>query len=143
MCNTIYCDLHKKIYLKSDYENHLKTHKKCEICGNEFKTKKELRFHINMTHLDDKKSSNNNLELFKQNLNKYIDRDKIKCTECERTFGSAEAMSAHYYDIHERKRIEKDDKFKNNYKENKKEFLFKEIKEKEILENKKKEELER
>ena len=103
MCNTIYCDLHKKIYLKSDYENHLKTHKKCEICGNEFKTKKELRFHINMTHLDDKKSSNNNLELFKQNLNKHIDTDKIKCIEYERTFGSAEAMSAHYYDMHEKK----------------------------------------
>ena len=79
----------------------------------------------------------NNIELLDPNLNQEINLDEIKCTECEKIFKTVEAMSAHYYDIHEKKL---NLKVQNNNKkeENKKENIFKisnenNIKEKLIL----------
>ena len=42
--NFMFCKLHQKLYFIYEYEEHLKTHKKCQICDNEFKSKAALKF---------------------------------------------------------------------------------------------------
>ena len=41
--NLIFCQLHQKLYFSSEYEEHLKSHLKCQNCGNEFKSKKAFK----------------------------------------------------------------------------------------------------
>ena len=139
--NFIFCELHQKLYLIDDYKEHLNSHQKCQNCGMEFKTKKILSLHMKKVHLNNNQiiinNQNKKEDLMKNNLNQNINSDNIKCTECDKIFDSVESMSAHYYDIHEKKL---NLKVQNNNKkeENKKENIFKisnenNIKEKLIL----------
>ena len=107
--NIIFCELHKKAYLKSEYEEHLKSHNKCEKCGAEFETKEDLKDHMKIPHImrnincHNKQQEKNNSE--NNNINEGINDSKVKCTECNLIFDSVESMSAHYYEIHEKERI--------------------------------------
>ena len=102
--NVYFCDVHNKIFIsKEDHEAHILTHKKCQICGMEFKYKNELKRH-RKTHLINSNNINNNINNIPQEKNNIINdnEDRIKCTECNLVFDSIELMSAHFYDIHEK-----------------------------------------
>jgi len=133
----MYCQLHHKLYFKDAYEEHIKSHKKCQICGMEFKKQKNLSLHMNKAHLNNNQiiinNQNKKEDLMKNNLNQDMHSDKIKCTECDKIFGSVESMSAHYYDIHEKK-LNLNVQSKNNKEVNQKENIFKVSKENKIHE---------
>ena len=104
--NGYFCQIHNRLYLsKDDYENHIKTHIKCEICGLEFKFKKQLKRHrkshfnniIEKNNLEKNNNESEKIEILKQNLNP----NEIKCTDCDLVFNSFEQMSSHHYNIHQ------------------------------------------
>ena len=87
----MFCKLHQMLYFISEYEEHLKSHQKCHMCNNEFKSKKALQIHIMKIHLNikpKKKNNNNNRE--------------ILCKKCYRKFVSAEELNTHYYYVHKK-----------------------------------------
>ena len=150
--NIFFCDVHNKIFIsKDDYETHLKTHKKCSICGMEFKYKNELKAHRKKNHANTNANNNNNIRQENKNMNNNTD-NKIKCTECDLFFDSIELMSSHFYKIHEKNKKEEikikdqpkqDEKIEIKNEQNKKQDDIKINEEKDninnIIENKKNE----
>lgn len=84
--NIFFCQVHNGLYLsKDDYETHAKTHRKCEVCGLEFKYKNELKQHRKTHNI---------------NINNNVKDYKIMCTDCNLIFTSVELMSEHHFKIH-------------------------------------------
>ena len=101
-----FCELHNKIYLNKNYEQHFNSHKKCQICGAVFPSNTKLKFHNKEKHFvnynKNENINNKNKDIYNQNLIK--DENKIKCTDCEKYFNTIELMSVHYYAEHEKEK---------------------------------------
>ena len=105
-----YCEIHEKVYFNTDKKWHYAKHLKCPKCNLEFISKKKLRTHNRIEHIEkeQKKSDNNeikiseNIEPLKNNFNENKNEDKIKCSDCDLLFNTVELMSIHYYEIHEK-----------------------------------------
>ena len=83
--NFMFCKLHQTLYFLSEYEEHLKSHKICHICDNEFKSKRALKIHLMKIHLN----------ISQKNNNKF--KNEIRCIVCLQKFSCVEAMNTHYY----------------------------------------------
>ena len=101
-----FCELHNKVYLNKNYEQHFNSHKKCQICGAVFPSNTKLKFHNKEMHFvnynKNENINNKNKDIYNQNMIK--DENKIKCTDCEKYFNTIELMSAHYYEEHEKEK---------------------------------------
>ena len=145
----MFCKLHQKLYFIYEYEEHLKTHKKCQMCDNEFKSKEALKIHIMKIHLNMKlKNKNKNNNKFDcQILNQDINKNEIICKKCYKEFASVEGLNSHFYYVHK-----KNNKFNNeieskeieiimDYKNREKLKWQEDLKKKEVEDLKKLEEL--
>ena len=112
-----YCEVHEKVYFDTDKKLHYAKHFKCPKCNLEFMSKKKLRTHNRIEHLEKEQNKsnsiniNNNSEkiepLKNNNFNDIKNEEKIKCSDCNLFFNSVELMSSHYYEIHEKHKISK------------------------------------
>ena len=110
-----YCEIHEKVYFDTDKKLHYAKHFKCPKCNLEFISKKKLRTHNRIEHLEKEQNKsnsiniNNNSEkiepLKNNNFNDIKNEEKIKCSDCNLYFNSVELMSSHYYEIHEKHKI--------------------------------------
>ena len=102
----ILCSIHDLQFSSlEDYIYHCWSHNTflCEECGKNFLNFIEFKNHLNVM-----KNENININSGKENLiNNIKNENKIKCTECNLLFNNIESMTMHYYDCHEKIKIQK------------------------------------
>ena len=101
-----YCPIHEKEfpdldqYIFHNYSSH--DYFLCEVCGQKFLNIKDFQNHINSNKNENSKDLKNNV--YSKN-NKEVD-DKIQCKECHLKFDNIENMSSHYFECHEKIKME-------------------------------------
>ena len=112
--NNFYCDIHKKVFFTdATYENHIKNHQKCEICGEIFPKLRNLKNHISIKH------KKNILNISEKNMK---GNNNLKSNKYGLIYNNNKSLSGYVHQMKEQKNNNNSNDFETK-KKNKEKIL--------------------